>query len=182
VVSALGRALRSQDGRLIENIIQHTAPLNPGNSGGPLVDSRGRVVGINTAIIAMAQGIGFAIPSSTAKWVVPQLLAQGRVQRSYLGVIGFQRALDRRVVRYHRLNKEHGVEIMSLEPNSPARKAGLRTADIIVALNGQEVTSTDDLFRFLAEWAPGRPVIITILRWKDKLDLEVTPAESSGRQ
>ena len=182
VVSALGRALRSQDGRLIENIIQHTAPLNPGNSGGPLVDSRGRVVGINTAIIAMAQGIGFAIPSSTAKWVVPQLLAQGRVQRSYLGVIGFQRAFDRRVVRYHRLNKEHGVEIMSLEPNSPAKKAGLRTADIIVALNGQEVTSTDDLFRFLAEWAPGRPVIITILRWKDKLDLEVTPAESSGRQ
>lgn len=182
VVSALGRALRSQDGRLIENIIQHTAPLNPGNSGGPLLDSRGHVIGINTAIIAMAQGIGFAIPSSTAKWVVPQLLAQGRVRRSYLGVIGLRRPIDRRIVRFHKLSKEHGVEIVSVEANSPARNAGLRRGDIIVALNKKDVTSTDDLFHFLAEWLPGRPITITILRWKDKLDLEVIPSEAGARQ
>jgi S1-C subfamily serine protease len=182
VVSALGRTLRSQDGRLIENIIQHTAPLNPGNSGGPLLDSRGRVVGINTAIIAMAQGIGFAIPASTARWVVPQLLAKGRVQRSYLGVIGYGRALDRRVVRFHGLSKEQGVEIMSLEPGAPAKKAGLRTGDIIVAINGQDVTSPDDLFHFLAEWPPGRPVAVTVLRWRSKLDIEVVPVEASPRE
>jgi S1-C subfamily serine protease len=182
VVSALGRALRSQDGRLIENIIQHTAPLNPGNSGGPLLDSRGRVVGVNTAIIAMAQGIGFAIPASTAKWVVPQLLAKGRVQRSYLGVIGFRRLLDRRVIRFYHLNKDHGVEIVSVEATAPAKKAGLRTGDIIVAINGQDVASPDDLFRFLAEWAPGRPLLVTVLRWKNKLDLEVVPAESSAKE
>lgn len=126
VVSALGRALRSQDGQLIENIIQHTAPLNPGNSGGPLLDSRGLVVGINTAIIAQAQGIGFAIPAETAKSVVPQLLAKGRVERSYLGIIGFRRLLGRRLVRFHNLSKDYGVEIVSLESESPAKKAGLR--------------------------------------------------------
>lgn len=178
VVSALGRALRSQDGRLIENIIQHTAPLNPGNSGGPLLDSRGRIVGVNTAIIVMAQGIGFSIPSSTVKWAVPQLLTKGRVERSYLGVIGFRRALDRRIVRFHNLNKEHGIEIMSLEPSGPAKKAGLRSGDIIVAINGRDITSTDDLFLFLAEWPIGNPVVVTVLRWKNKLDFEVVPAEA----
>jgi len=103
VISALGRTLRSRMGRLIENIIQHTAPLNPGNSGGPLLDARGRVVGINTAIIAQAQGIGFSIPSHTARWVVSQLLVHGRVRRSYVGIVGYQRLLDRRIVRFHKL-------------------------------------------------------------------------------
>jgi S1-C subfamily serine protease len=160
VVSALGRTLRSQDGRLIENIIQHTAPLNPGNSGGPLLDSRGRVVGINTAIIAQAQGIGFAIPAETAKSVVPQLLAKGRVERSYLGIIGFRRLLGRRLVRFHSLSKNYGVEIVSLESESPAKKAGLRTGDIIVSIDGLEVISPDDLFRFLSECLVGFRVVL----------------------
>jgi S1-C subfamily serine protease len=176
VVSSLGRALRSQDGRLIENIIQHTAPLNPGNSGGPLLDSRGRVIGINTAIIAQAQGIGFSIPASTARSVVPQLLARGRVERGFLGVIGYRRQLDRRLVRYHQLAKEYGVEIVSLDPSGPARKAGMQTGDIIVSIHGREVTSPDDLFRFLSEWPVARPVTVTLLRRKSKFDLEVEPA------
>jgi S1-C subfamily serine protease len=181
VVSALGRTLRSQDGRLIENVIQHTAPLNPGNSGGPLLDSHGRVVGINTAIIVQAQGIGFAISAATAKSVVPQLLARGRVERSYIGVIGFRRLLSRRLVRFHGLSKDFGVELVSLEPDGPAQKADLRTGDIIVSLNGREVTSPDDLFSFLSEWPVGRPVTVTVLRWKSKLDLEVIPAAAVAR-
>jgi S1-C subfamily serine protease len=178
VVSALGRALRSQEGRLIENIVQHTAPLNPGNSGGPLVDSRGRVIGINTAIIAMAQGIGFAIPSSTAKTVIPQLLAKGRVERSYLGVVGLRRLLSRRIVRFHKLNRDYGVEVVSLAPDGPAKKAGLSRGDIIVSINGHDVTSPDDLFRFLAGWPVGRPVRVSILRWRTRLELEVVPTEA----
>jgi len=179
VLSSLGRALRSQDGRLIENIIQHTAPLNPGNSGGPLLDSRGRVIGINTAIIAQAQGIGFSIPASTARSVVPQLLAKGRVERGFLGVIGYRRQLDRRLVRFHQLGKEYGVEIVSLDPSGPARKAGMQTGDIIVSIHGREVTSPDDLFRFLSEWPVGRSVAVTLLRRKGKFDLEVEPAAAS---
>jgi S1-C subfamily serine protease len=181
VVSALGRALRSQDGRLIENVIQHTAPLNPGNSGGPLVDSRGRVVGINTAIIAMAQGIGFAIPAAAAKTVIPQLLAKGRVERSYLGVIGLRRVLDRRVVRFHRLGKDYGVEIVSVEPGGPAARAGLEAGDIILSIGAVEVTSPDDLFRFLAGWPVGRPVRVAALRSTNRLEFEVVPAEAAAR-
>jgi S1-C subfamily serine protease len=179
VVSSLGRALRSQDGRLIENIIQHTAPLNPGNSGGPLLDSKGLVVGINTAIIAQAQGIGFAVPASTARSVVPQLLAMGRVERSYLGVIGYRRQLDRRLVRFHKLRSEQGVEIVSLEPLGPARKAGIQTGDILISINGQDMTSPDDLFRFLSEWPVGRAVAVSLLRRKNKLDLEVVPVAAA---
>jgi S1-C subfamily serine protease len=181
VVSSLGRALRSQDGRLIENVIQHTAPLNPGNSGGPLLDSKGRVVGINTAIIAQAQGIGFAIPASTARSVVPQLLAMGRVQRSYLGVIGFRRQLERRLVRYHQLKSEHGVEVVSLEAAGPARKSGIQTGDIIIAINGQDMTSPDDLFRFLSEWPVGRALTVSLLRRKSRLELQVVPAAAVSR-
>jgi S1-C subfamily serine protease len=181
VVSSLGRALRGQDGRLIENVIQHTAPLNPGNSGGPLLDSRGRVIGINTAIIAQAQGIGFAIPASAARAVVPQLLAKGRVERGFLGVIGFRRPLDRRVVRFFGLNKEHGVEIASLEPSGPAQRAGIQTGDIIISINGQDMTSPDDLFRFLSEWPVGQSVAVTLLRRKEKLEFEVAPAATKIR-
>lgn len=182
VVSSLGRALRSQDGRLIENIIQHTAPLNPGNSGGPLLDSKGLVVGINTAIIAQAQGIGFAVPASTARSVVPQLLAMGRVERSYLGVIGFRRQLDRRLVRFHDLKSDHGVEIASLEPSGPARRAGIQTGDIILSINDENMTSPDDLFRFLSEWPVGRGLTVSLLRRKNRLDLELVPGAAATRE
>ncbi len=179
VVSALGRSLRTRQGRLIENIIQHTAPLNPGNSGGPLLDSRGRVIGINTAIIAMAQGIGFAIPADTARTVVSQLISKGRVTRSYLGIVGLRRPLDRRFVRFYRLAREQAVEIVSLAPDGPAAEAGLRRGDIIVALGGAPVSSVDEVFRVLAEWPVGRPLVAGFLRGKDLRELPVTPREAA---
>ena len=178
VISALGRTLRGQMGRLIENIIQHTAPLNPGNSGGPLLDAKGRVVGINTAIIAMAQGIGFSIPSNTAKWVVSQILTQGKVRRSYLGIVGYQRLLDRRIVRFHKLNRNHAVEIVSIEPRGPARNSGLRTGDLVVAIRQEPVTSVDDMYRILAEWPVGQPLVLTVLRGKERLEISVFPIEA----
>jgi len=177
VVSAVGRALRSREGRLIENIIQHTAPLNPGNSGGPLLDSKGRIAGINTAIIYMAQGIGFAIPANTAQWVVSQLLTHGRVRRGYLGIAARERPLHRRLVRYHNLARERAVEVMSVESDGPARRTGLREGDLIVAINAQAVTNVDDLHRFLAEWPVQRPVTLTILRGQERLEVQVRPAE-----
>ncbi len=178
VVSALGRALRSRDGRLIENIIQHTAPLNPGNSGGPLVDSRGRIAGINTAIIMGAQGIGFSIPSDTAKWVVSQLLTHGRVRRGYLGISAQQRPLGRRMVRFHNLTQENSVEVISVMPDSPAEQSGLRKGDLIVGINGHRVTSVDHIHRFLSEWPIGKAVAITILRGQERMELDTTPMEA----
>jgi S1-C subfamily serine protease len=178
VVSALGRALRSKDGRLIENIIQHTAPLNPGNSGGPLVDSAGEVVGINTAIIAIAQGIGFSIPANTAKWVVSQILTHGRVRRGFLGIGARQRPLDRRVVRFHNLNQTHAVEVLTVETRGPADLAGLRAGDLIVIMNGKNVQSVDDLHRFLSEWPIGRAVEIVLLRGQRRLTLSIVPRET----
>jgi S1-C subfamily serine protease len=178
VVSALGRALRSREGRLIESIIQHTAPLNPGNSGGPLVDSRGRVMGINTAIIMMAQGIGFSIPSNTARWVVSQLLSHGKVRRAFLGIAARPRPLDRRLVRYHGLSGDHAVEVLSVDPKSPAGRAGMRINDLIVSVNDQRVASVDDLHRFFGEWPIGEPVTILVLRGKDKRNLTVIPVEA----
>jgi len=178
VVSALGRALRSREGRLIESIIQHTAPLNPGNSGGPLVDSRGRVMGINTAIIMMAQGIGFSIPSNTARWVVSQLLTHGKVRRAFLGIAARPRPLDRRLVRYHDLSGDQAVEVLSVDPKSPAGLAGMRINDLIVSVNGQRIANVDDLHRFLGEWPIGEPVTITVVRGKDKVILRVVPGEA----
>lgn len=178
VISALGRALRSREGRLIENIIQHTAPLNPGNSGGPLVDSRGHIVGINTAIIIMAQGIGFSIPSNTAKWVVSQLLIYGRVRRGFLGITAQQRPLDRRLVRFHRLTKEFAVEVLSIEHDSPAAHGGIQIGDLIIAINNNEVTNVDHIHRFLSEWPIGQPVILTVIRGKERLEIKVTPVEA----
>jgi S1-C subfamily serine protease len=180
VVSALGRAFRSRDGRLIEDIVQHTAPLNPGNSGGPLVDSRGRIVGINTAIIMMAQGIGFSIPSNTAKWVVSQLLTHGRVRRGYLGIVARQRALGRRLIRFHQLKGGFGVEVQSVEPHSPAGLSGIRVNDLIIAINGQEVASVDHIHRFLADWPIGKPVTLTIIRDQERLKTEVRPTEAGS--
>jgi len=176
VISSLGRALRSQEGRLIENIIQHTAPLNPGNSGGPLVDSRGIVVGINTAIIALAQGLGFAVPSNTARWVVSQLLTRGSVQRGYLGIAGGTRRLGRRLVRHYGLSAEQGVEVVTVDPGSPAERAGIRKGDTIVSFDGQPVRSVDDLLRLLSDWPGGKPAAVKILRWTDLLERTVEPS------
>jgi S1-C subfamily serine protease len=178
VVSALGRAFRSLEGRLIEDIIQHTAPLNPGNSGGPLVDSRGRIVGINTAIIMMAQGIGFSIPSDTAKWVVSQLLTHGRVRRGYLGIGARQRPLGRRLARFHQLKWEFGVEVLSVDPRSPEGLNGIRVGDIIIAINGQEVASVDHIHRFLADWPIGKQVTLTVIRGQERLEIAVKPTEA----
>ncbi len=181
VVSALGRALRSQEGRLIENIIQHTAPLNPGNSGGPLLDSRGRVVGVNTAIIAMAQGLGFAIPANTARWVLSQILTHGRVRRVFLGVVGRQRLLDRRLVRRAQLSKDYAVEVVSLDPSGPAAKSGIRPGDLVIGIDNQPVASIDDMHRILAEWPIGEPVHIGVMRDARRIDLQVTPTEFADR-
>jgi len=178
VISALSRTLRSQEGRLIENVIQHTAPLNPGNSGGPLLDSRGRVIGINTAIIASAQGIGFAIPTSTAKWVVSQLMTRGKVQRGYLGIGGRRYKLDRRIVRFFKLPKDHAVEIESTVTQGPARLAGIVRGDLIVALNGRPVGSLDDIYLVLSEWPIGKPMQVSLIRIKKLIEIEVTPAEA----
>ncbi len=178
VISAVGRHLRSPDGRLIENIIQHTAPLNPGNSGGPLVDSRGKVIGINVAIIFAAQGLSFSIPVNTVQWVVSQILTRGKVVRGYLGIAGAQSKLDRRFTRYYNLPNESAVCIEVVEPRSPADRARLREFDSIIGINEQTVASVDDLHRFLAQWPIGKAVTLTIIRGFEKIRIDVVPMES----
>jgi S1-C subfamily serine protease len=178
VVSALGRALRSSEGRLIENIIQHTSPLNPGNSGGPLVDSRGRVVGVNTAIIVMAQGIGFSIPANTARWVVSQILAHGKVRRGSLGLAAQQLPLNRQLARFYHLENRYCVEVASVNKRGPAYKAGIRERDLIVTINGHAVESVDDIHRILSEWRIGEAMPMVIIRGKERLEMEVAPTEA----
>jgi S1-C subfamily serine protease len=164
VVSALGRAMRGEEGRLIENIIQHTAPLNPGNSGGPLLDSRGRVVGANAAIIAMAQGLGFAVPAATAQWVVTELIAHGRVRRLAMGIVATVTPLPRRRVREHDLLSDQAVEIVEVVPRSPAQSAGLRPGDLLVAVNGRVITGVDDLHRMLSGLPVSRQLLLSLIR------------------
>jgi S1-C subfamily serine protease len=176
VVSALGRNLRGQSGRLIENVIQTDVALNPGNSGGPLVDSRGRVVGVNTAMIRMAQGLCFAIPSSTMTWVVSELMTDGRVHRAVLGIVGQNRPVNRRLQREYHLIEATAVEIVSLVENGPAQRAGLRERDVILAMDGRGVSSIDDLQRFLARTVAGKPLRVTVLRHGGhRHDIDVTP-------
>jgi S1-C subfamily serine protease len=177
VVSALGRSLRGRDNRLIDGVIQHTAPLNPGNSGGPLADARGRVVGINTAIIARSQGIGFAVSAEIAAWVLAQLLARGRVRRSFLGVGGATRPLDRRLARAHNIESPTAVEIMSVDDSSPAARAGLRDGDIVHRIGERAVTSIDELVRAMRDVPPGQPTVLGILRRGQPLAVAVTPIE-----
>jgi S1-C subfamily serine protease len=178
VVSALGRSLRSYSGRLIDDVVQTDASLNPGNSGGPLVDSAGHVVGVNTATILPAQGICFAIGINTAKFVASRLLRDGRLRRSYIGVSAQTVPVHRRIVRFYDLPKETGVVVLSVEDNSPARHAGLREGDVIVALEHQPVAGVDDLHRLLTEVRVGVSCPITILRRTEKLDLKVVPEEA----
>ena len=181
VVSALGRSLRSLSGRLIDDVIQTDAALNPGNSGGPLVDSNGEVIGVNTAIIAAAQGICFATAVDTAKVVVGQLLRHGRVRRGYIGVAGQNTPIPRRLVRHFELPIESGVRVMSVEPASPALGAGLQEGDVIVAWDGQPVGSIDALHRLLTEDYVEKSAEVTLLRRAQKLTREITPVELSGR-
>ncbi|HUD66782.1 MAG TPA: trypsin-like peptidase domain-containing protein [Candidatus Sulfotelmatobacter sp.] len=182
VVSALGRSLRSYSGRLIDDVVQTDASLNPGNSGGPLVDSSGLVVGVNTATILPAQGICFAIGINTAKFVASRLLRDGRIRRSYIGVSAQTVPVHRRVVRFYDLPKETGVIVLSVEEGSPARRAGLRDGDVIVALEGAPVAGVDDLHRLLTDVRVGVSCTLTVLRWTEKLELkivpDVTPSES----
>jgi len=179
VVSALGRAMRSQQGRLIENIIQHTAPLNPGNSGGPLVDSRSRVVGINTAIIAMAQGLGFAVPANTAQWVVGELLAHGRVRRLSLGVSVGIVPIPRRLAHELDLLTDQTIEVVDVLPGSPAATAGLVAGDWIVSAGGRIIAGADDLHRVLSSLKAEHEIGLQIVRDQRLLEITVTPRWSS---
>lgn len=174
VVSALGRSLRGKGGRLIDNVIQHTAPLNPGNSGGPLLDGRGRVLGVNTAIIARSQGIGFAIAVETASWVLGQLLAHGRVRRAWLGVGAIRRPLDRRLAYHHGLGAA-AVEVQSVESNSPASRSGLRDGDLIVRFSDTPITGVDELHRLLRSWPAGKATTLSIIRRGARITLDITP-------
>ena len=178
VVSALGRSLRSETGRLIENIIQTDASLNPGNSGGPLVDSHGRVVGINTAIIQFAQGLCFAIPSNTASWVAGQLITTGKVRRVYLGIAGQTIPIPRARALALRLTGETGVNVREVAADSPAGRAGMRSGDLLVAVNGAPVGNVDDVHRRLAAVAVGEEVRITVMRGGQLLDLTAMAEEA----
>src|SRR5580693_1637214 len=181
VVSALGRSLRTRSGRLIDSVIQTDAALNPGNSGGPLVTAAGEVVGINTAIIGMAQGICFSISAATVEFVAARLIRDGRVRRCYIGVAGQNVPLPRRVVRFHELERGTGVRIQSTAPDGAARATGLTSGDVIVAVDGIPVGDIDELHRLMTEERVGKPVPVTVLRLSQKLDVVVTPRETPPR-
>jgi len=182
VVSALGRSLRSGTGRLIDNVIQTDAALNPGNSGGPLVNSRGEVIGVNTAVILPAQGICFATAINTAKFVAGQLIKEGRVRRSYIGVAGQVVPLHRRLVRHHNLEVETGVLVVSPEPGGPASKAGVQEGDVIVAYDDRPIPGIDELHRMLTDQKVGVKSDLTIIRGGEKLTLSITPEDSRMRE
>ncbi|MCC8392949.1 trypsin-like peptidase domain-containing protein [Paraburkholderia sp. MMS20-SJTR3] len=180
VISALGRSLRSNSGRMIYDVIQTDAALNPGNSGGPLINSAGQVIGVNTAIIPGAQAICFATAIDTAKWVIMQIFAHGRVRRAYIGVAGTTTPLSRRVQRYFGLSATSGVHVMELVKGSPAALGGLRTDDTIVAIDAQPVHDVDSLQRTLDASRIDRPVNVTVLRGAQRVELTVTPVEQAG--
>jgi S1-C subfamily serine protease len=177
VISALGRSLRTETGRLIENIIQTDAALNPGNSGGPLVDFRGHLIGINTAIIAGSQGICFAIPANTAKWVVSALIREGRVRRAYLGIMGQTVTLDRRLVVRHRLETSTAVRVTEVHAGTAAERAGIRAGDLIVILGDSPIGSLDDLQLTLGRHRLGEPLTVQVNRNGERITLEIRPTE-----
>ncbi|MCI0488773.1 MAG: trypsin-like peptidase domain-containing protein [Blastocatellia bacterium] len=178
VISALGRSLRAGSGRLIDDVIQTDAALNPGNSGGPLVTSRGEVIGVNTAMILPAQGLCFAIAINTAKFVAGRLIRDGRVRRSYIGVGGQNTPLPPRLARAHNLTVKSGILVLSTEPDSPARKAGLIGGDIIIGFNGQPVAGIDDLHRLLTDERVGIESPLEIIRRNEKMLVRIIPEES----
>ncbi len=178
VISAVGRALRSRTGRLMEHLIQTDAALNPGNSGGPLVTSAGEVVGINTAAILGVQGISFAVPINSAKVVVSALLREGRVRRSFIGISGHDVALPPRLKRYHRLEAERAVAVVDVADGSPAARAGVRPHDLIVSFNGEPATGVDMLSRQLTDVVIGQPLPLVVVRGPDRRTLRVTPEEN----
>ncbi|KFX66223.1 S1C family serine protease [Paraburkholderia fungorum] len=180
VVSALGRSLRSNSGRMIYDVIQTDAALNPGNSGGPLINSAGQVIGVNTAIIPGAQSICFATAIDTAKWVIMQIFAHGRVRRAYIGVAGTTRPLSRRVQRYFGLDSASGVHVMEIVKGSPAALGGLRTDDTIVAIDTLAVQDVDSLQRTLDASRIDKPVNVTVLRGAQRLELTLTPVEQTS--
>jgi S1-C subfamily serine protease len=182
VISALGRSMHAQSGRLIDNIIQTDAALNPGNSGGPLVNSAGEVLGINTAMIRPAQGICFAIASNTAKFVAGWLIKDGKIRRSYIGVGGQNVPIHRRIVRFYGLSLETGVLVISVENNSPAERAGVREGDLIVAFNGRPVGSVHHLHKILVGEQIGVIASLTIVRHTEKLEVPILPAESRAAE
>jgi S1-C subfamily serine protease len=177
VISALGRSLRAYSGRLIDDVIQTDAALNPGNSGGPLVNSRGEVIGVNTATIAAAQGICFAIAVDTAKFVTLKLLREGRIRRGYIGIAGQNVSIPRQVVRYYNLAAENGILIISMDDKSPAATAGLREGDIIIEYGGQTVSGIDELHKILTDEAVGQRQKIVVLRGTRKSEFEIIPLE-----
>jgi len=180
VVSALGRSLRARSGRLIHDVIQTDAALNPGNSGGPLVNSCGEVIGVNTAIIMPAQGICFAIAIDTARQIVTGLMKEGRIRRSYIGVAGQNVVIHKRIVRYYNMNFETGVLVEATEADSPSMKAGLLPGDVIIAFGDRDVTAIDDLHAALTDKAIGRSIPIMVIRRAKKLILDVIPEEHSS--
>ena len=180
VISALGRSLRGRSGRLIENVIQTDVALNPGNSGGPLVDSRGRVIGINSAMIFMAQGISFAIPVNTAKWVAGELITQRRVRRAYLGISAGLEPLHPYLQRQLGVKTQMVVKVAAVEDGSPAQRAGLRAGDLVLSLGGEEIGSVDDIHRLLTRWTPGKPAAMSILHGGKRYEVEIVPGESRG--
>jgi len=181
IVSGLGRSLRGASGRLIDNVIQTDAALNPGNSGGPLVNTRGEVIGVNTAIIRPAQGICFAIASNTARWVAGFLIKDGHIRRSYIGVAGQNVPLLRKLVLHHRLEQETGVMIAGLEPDSPASRAGLLESDILLALDGTPAPTVDALHKLLTADRIGERAIITLLRGVELRRHAIIPLEMPSR-
>lgn len=181
IVSALGRSMRSQSGRLLDNILQTDAALNPGNSGGPLIDAHGAVIGVNTAVILPAQGICFAIAASTAERVAVALIREGRVRRAWLGIGGQTLALPRRIVRHFGLARDSGVRVEHVERGSPAASAGIQKGDVIVAIAGAPIGGLDDLQRGLGAEAIGRALPLEVVRRDRRVSLDVTPIDAARK-
>ena len=181
IVSALGRSLRSNAGRMMDNVIQADAALNPGNSGGPLLDSRGRVIGVNTAIIPGAQGICFAVAVNSAKFVVAQLFAHGRVRRAFIGLSAATAPISRRVARFLEVEQSSAARVSEAQPGSPAATGGIWTDDLVVGIDGVPVSSVDDLLRLLDESRIGRPCVLRLLRGAKPYFATVVPVESRSR-